>query len=287
MSSTVSRLADGVPIVAAMARVRLDSEMVRRSLAESRNQAAALIERGVVLVNGSQARKPAHQIERGDAVTVSEPQRYVGRGGHKLEAALEQFGIDVGGRHAIDVGSSTGGFTDCLLQSGARSVCAVDVGRAQLHDRLVRDEKVWVHEQTDIRSMDGELAGAPVSLIVMDVSFISVCSVIDVVVALLAPDGDVIVLVKPQFEVGREAISKTRGVVRDSALWHEAVNRVRICCNEAGLEIVAFMASPVRGAAGNVEFLAHLRPSKAAGLGTADSEALVSRVIDATGEGAP
>lgn len=261
--------------------------MVRRSLAESRSQAAALIERGVVLVNGSPARKAAHQVARGDAVSISEPQRYVGRGAYKLEAALVRFGIDVTGKHAIDVGSSTGGFTDCLLQSGALSVCAIDVGRGQLHDRLVRDDRVAVHEQTDIRSVDPLAAGAPASLIVMDVSFISVCTVIDVVAALLADDGDLIILVKPQFEVGRQAVSKTRGVVRDGALWHKSAQRVRTCCLEADLEIVSFMASPLRGAAGNVEFLAHLRPIRSMEVDSINSAALVASVIDAMEEEAP
>ena len=202
-------------------------------------------------------------VAPGDAVEVlAPPPRFVGRGGEKMLGALEQFGVDPTGMRCIDVGSSTGGFTDCLLQEGATSVVAVDVGRAQLHDRLRRDDRVDVHEQTDIRSVDPERIGAPFDLVVVDVSFIGLDQILDVIVSLLADDGGVIALVKPQFEAGRQEADKGRGIIRDPAVWERVLHENVEAAHRRTLPILGVGLSPIKGGAGkadgNVEFFLHL-----------------------------
>lgn len=234
--------------------------MVRRRLADSRAQAVRLIESGSVLVGGAPADKPARMVDPGEAVTLAgPPPRYVGRGGEKLEAALDRFAISVTGRHALDAGSSTGGFTDCLLQAGAERVVAVDVGRAQLHERLRRDPRVEVRERTDIRDF---AAGRPerFGLVVADLSFISVRRVAASLVALCEPAADLVVLVKPQFEAGRAEASRGRGVIRDPQVWARVVTDAIDAFHAVGAANIEVMVSPLRGADGNVEFLAHFRP---------------------------
>lgn len=215
---------------------------------------------GTVLVGGATATNPDRLVDPGEAVRLlAPPARYVGRAGEKLHAALDAFALDVTGRRALDVGASTGGFTDCLLAHGATHVDAVDVGRAQLHERLRGDPRVTVHERTDVRRLDpAVLAGAP-TVVTVDVSFISLLGVLAPVLALAAPGADLVLLVKPQFEAPRDVVSRGRGVVRDPAERAAAVARVGSALEGAGAAIMAAMASPLRGADGNVEVLVHAR----------------------------
>jgi 23S rRNA (cytidine1920-2'-O)/16S rRNA (cytidine1409-2'-O)-methyltransferase len=190
---------------------------------------------------------------------TGEPPRFVSRGGDKLDAALDRFGVDVADRRAVDVGSSTGGFTDCLLQRGAASVTAVDVGYGQLDARLRVDPRVHVLERTNVRHLDPADAGAPFDVVVADLSFISLRTVADALLALAAPDADLVVLVKPQFEAGRVEAARGRGVVRDPGVWARVLDEVATAFAERGASIMGGMVSPLRGADGNVEFLLHLR----------------------------
>lgn len=188
------------------------------------------------------------------------PPRFVGRGGEKLDAALDQFGIDVHGVVALDAGASTGGFTDCLLQRGARRVVAVDVGRNQLHERLRADARVTSLERTNVRTLAPDsLADAPFSIVVADLSFISLRTVAPALAALAADSAQLVVLVKPQFEAGRREVSAGRGVVRDPEVWRRVLEEVGSAWQSQGATMMGVMASPLRGADGNVEFLAHLR----------------------------
>lgn len=241
-------------------RRRLDVELVRRGITDSRQQARHLIDAGRVLVGGSTADKAGRLVAAGEPVQVlGPPARFVGRGGEKLTAALERFDIDPTGARALDAGSSTGGFTDALLQAGAASVVAVDVGRAQLHERLRADPRVDVREQTDIRDVTPQSVGGPVDLVVADLSFISLRGVVRVLLDLLAPAGDLVVLVKPQFEAGRAEVSKGRGVIRDPEVWRRVLQDVATTFSDAGSAIMEAMVSPLRGADGNAEFLVHVR----------------------------
>ncbi|MCP3857168.1 MAG: TlyA family RNA methyltransferase [Actinomycetia bacterium] len=238
----------------------LDAELVRRGLASSREKAEELIVAGRVTVSGAPAAKATRLVEAGEAVEVQGPPApFVGRGGEKLEGALDQFAVDAADRVALDAGSSTGGFTDCLLQRGATRVHAIDVGRNQLHERLRDDERVHSMERTDIRTVTADDLGGPVDLTVTDVSFISLLSVADSLVALTREGGDLVLLVKPQFEVGREAAAKGKGIIADPELWAEALRKVADGLNRRGVAIMEGMVSPIRGAGGNVEFLIHGR----------------------------
>lgn len=253
------------------ARRRLDAELVRRGLAESRSRATEIIGAGRVLVGGAVATKPARMVAPGEPVLVQdEPPPYVSRGGRKLAAALDRWPIVMAGRRVIDVGSSTGGFTDCALQHGAAEVVAIDVGRAQLHERLRRDERVAVHERTNVRGLDPGTVGGPGDVVVSDLSFISLRTVAPDLVRLCRRGGDLVVLVKPQFEVGREQASKGKGVIRDPVLWRMAIHGVMDAFFQVGAVMMGVMPSPITGARGNVEFLAHFRaPTTAPLSGTA------------------
>jgi len=187
------------------------------------------------------------------------PARFVGRGGEKLSAALDRFAIDVRGRGAIDAGSSTGGFTDCLLQAGATDVIAVDVGRGQLHPRLRADRRVDVRERTDIRALAASSGPPRRPVVVADLSFISVRTVAGALVALAEPGADIVVLVKPQFEAGRVEAAKAKGVIRDPAVWRRTLEGAIASVEAAGAANMGVMVSPLRGADGNVEFLAWFR----------------------------
>jgi 23S rRNA (cytidine1920-2'-O)/16S rRNA (cytidine1409-2'-O)-methyltransferase len=269
--------------MAAGQRRRLDQELVRRGLTESRHQARHLIEAGRVLVGGAPTDKAARLVAPGEPVQVlGPPARYVGRGGEKLAGALERFALDPRGARALDAGSSTGGFTDALLQAGAATVVAVDVGRAQLHERLRADPRVDVREQTDIRTVTAEAVGGPLDVVVADLSFISVHAVLDVLLGLLAPDGHLVVLVKPQFEAGRAEVSRGRGVIRDPEVWRRVLEEVATAIDAAGGAIMGAMVSPLRGADGNAEFLVHVRraPTPSVGL---DVDALVREAAGAGG----
>jgi 23S rRNA (cytidine1920-2'-O)/16S rRNA (cytidine1409-2'-O)-methyltransferase len=226
----------------------------------SREQAQRLIAEGRVTVGGAPAEKAARQVSDAEAVAVSgPPPRYVGRGGRKLEGALEAFALDVQGVRALDAGASTGGFTDCLLQHGAAEVLAVDVGRAQLHERLRSDPRVTSLEQTDVRALDVAEHGGPVDLVVADLSFISLRAVLPALLAACRPGADLVLLVKPQFEAGREEASRGRGVIRDPAVWRRVLESTLGALVSHGASIMACVPSPLTGADGNVELLLHVR----------------------------
>ena len=215
-----------------------------------------------MLVAGAPTTKPSRLVAPSEAIEVLGPApRYVGRGGLKLEAALDRFAVPVTGRAALDAGASTGGFTDCLLQRGAARVVAVDVGRGQLHERLRRHPRVTVLERTDIRGLTLEQAGGnPFPLVVADLSFISLRSVVAALLGPLAgPGADVVVLVKPQFEAGQAEASRGQGVIRDPAVWRRTLQEVATAFCDREAAIIGVMPSPLRGADGNVEFLLHAR----------------------------
>jgi 23S rRNA (cytidine1920-2'-O)/16S rRNA (cytidine1409-2'-O)-methyltransferase len=215
-----------------------------------------LIESGRVLVAGSRADKPSRLVSPAEPVVVTgDPPRFVGRGGEKLAAALDRFGVDPTGLRALDVGASTGGFTDCLLQRGAAEVTALDVGRAQLHERLRHDSRVQVRERSDIRDAGFD---HPFDLAVADVSFISLRLVARAVVGAVRPGGHLLILVKPQFEVGKREASRGKGVIRNPILWRSALDGAITAFNQAGASMIGAMVSPLRGADGNVEFFLHL-----------------------------
>jgi 23S rRNA (cytidine1920-2'-O)/16S rRNA (cytidine1409-2'-O)-methyltransferase len=227
----------------------------------SRDQAQVEISAGRVLVGGAPATKPARLVAPGEPVALHGPgPRFVSRGGEKLEAALDRFGVEPTGKAALDAGASTGGFTDCLLQRGAAEVVAADVGRGQLHHRLRHDPRVVVVERTNVRHLtlaDLGRQDRPFPLVVADLAFISLRTVAPALVGLAAPSADLVVLVKPQFEAGRAAASRNAGVIRDPLVWADVLTAVSAAFAHHGAAVVGLMASPLRGAEGNVEFLAH------------------------------
>jgi 23S rRNA (cytidine1920-2'-O)/16S rRNA (cytidine1409-2'-O)-methyltransferase len=245
-------------------RARLDAELVRRGLARSREQAAELVAAGQVRVPGRTSVKPATQVAVGDAIVVAEPvgETYVSRGGHKLAGALDAFapdGLDVAGRRALDAGASTGGFTDVLLRRGVREVVCVDVGYGQLAWPLQTDDRVRVLDRTNVRDLTAEVIGDPADLVVADLSFISLRLVLPALVAVASADADLVPMVKPQFEVGREALGPG-GVVREPERRAGAVAEVaRVAHEQYGLGVAGLTASPLPGPAGNVEYFLWLR----------------------------
>jgi 23S rRNA (cytidine1920-2'-O)/16S rRNA (cytidine1409-2'-O)-methyltransferase len=240
------------------ARRRLDAELVRRGLATSRGEATELIDGRRVLVNGAIADKPARQVAAGDQVLIAgPPQRFVGRGGLKLDHALDVFAIDVAGWRALDAGASTGGFTDCLLQRGASEVVAVDVGHGQLHERLRSDPRVVNMERTNIRDITTAMVGGAVDIAVGDLSFISLRLVIPPVVSVCQPGAPMVLLVKPQFEAGRVEVSRGRGVITDPAIWQRVQDEIGRILTSSGCEVAGWTDSPITGADGNREFLVH------------------------------
>jgi 23S rRNA (cytidine1920-2'-O)/16S rRNA (cytidine1409-2'-O)-methyltransferase len=241
------------------ARRRLDAELVRRHLVETRTEAQALIEARRVLVNGAIAEKAARQVAPGDQLLVEgPPSRFVGRGGYKLDHALDAFGIDVAGMRVLDAGASTGGFTDVVLQRGARHVVAVDVGHGQLHERLRGDDRVTNLERTNVRSLDPATIGSPVDLVVGDLSFISLRLVIAALVGVCKPGGTMVLLVKPQFEAGRAEVSRGRGVISDPAIHERVRTEVAEAARSVGCTVDGWTDSPIAGADGNREFLVKL-----------------------------
>jgi 23S rRNA (cytidine1920-2'-O)/16S rRNA (cytidine1409-2'-O)-methyltransferase len=243
-------------------RRRLDVELVRRGLVDSRTRAAELIDAGLVLVGGAPVTTAARQVAPDEAVAVQgERDAYVSRGGHKLAAALDAFGIDVNGRRAVDVGASTGGFTDCLLQRGAEHIVAIDVGRGQLAWSLRDDPRVTVRERTNVRDLTAPIDAA-IDLCVVDVSFISLRTVAPNLLAICTPDTDFVLLVKPQFEAGRARVGRG-GIVRDPVVHAAVLREVVDALDTAGLGVQAVVPSPLRGAEGNVEFLAYARRGNA------------------------
>ncbi len=238
-------------------RQRLDQLLVERGLAESRAKAQALVLAGEVFVDGQKAAKPGHAVSVDSRIELAGRLPYVSRGGLKLAAALDHFGIDVTERVCLDTGASTGGFTDCLLQRGAARVYAVDVGAGQLDWKLRTDPRVVLRENINARYLRFEDIGEQVDLVVCDVSFISVTLVLPALVPLLKETGEMVILVKPQFEVGRGQVGKG-GIVRDPQLHAEACAKIEHAVRAAGFS-TALMESPILGAEGNREFLLYAR----------------------------
>jgi len=273
------------PATAKRPRVRLDQLLVERGLVETRTRAQALLLAGKVRVGtGDSARrdrKPGDLIDPATPLDLVESDPYVSRGGHKLAAALDAFEIDPSGRVALDVGASTGGFTDVLLQRGAARVYALDVGRGQLAEPLRRDERVVSMERTNARTLTSTTLPEPVSLITVDVSFISLGLVLGPAASTLAPGpSDIVALVKPQFEAGRDKV--VRGVVRDRAVHLDVLHGVARKARELGIGTRSVIASPILGPEGNREFLAYMGP----GPSCAELDDVIARAVDAAWAGA-
>jgi 23S rRNA (cytidine1920-2'-O)/16S rRNA (cytidine1409-2'-O)-methyltransferase len=242
-------------VVADVARQRADTLLVERGIFPSRERARAAILAGDVRVAGVRIAKAGELVDSDADLEVAEKRRYVSRGGDKLAGALDTFGIDPSGWRAVDVGASTGGFTDCLLQRGASSVCAVDVGYGQLAWLLRQDERVAVFERTNIRTADPDSLGAPFDLVVVDVSFISLTTVLPHLRALMSDTGQLVALVKPQFEAGKGRVGK-RGVVRDPDVHADVLKSVLGALVRSGLAVRGMTWSPIKGPEGNIEFWA-------------------------------
>jgi 23S rRNA (cytidine1920-2'-O)/16S rRNA (cytidine1409-2'-O)-methyltransferase len=238
-------------------KMRLDRLLLERSLAESREKAQAVIFAGQVLVNGQKQDKAGALVPEDAAIRIlGETLRYVSRGGLKLEAALGKFQVMVSGKTTLDVGASTGGFTDCLLQHGCKKVYAVDVGYGQLAWKLRQDPRVVVIERTNVRDMDPSLISDPIDIVVIDVSFISLEKVIPPLLKFMRQGMELIALIKPQFEVGKELVGKG-GIVRDDSARNAVVDRVVMFVREQGFDVTGVIPSPITGQDGNVEFLIH------------------------------
>ena len=240
-------------------RARLDTQLVARGLADSREQAKRLILAGAVRVDGQLAHKPSDLVGDDAVLAVEAAEKYASRGGHKLEAAFAAFPISCAGLVCADLGASTGGFTDCLLQHGAARVHAVDVGKGQLDWKLRQDARGVVHDGINARNLTVADLGGPVDLVTIDVSFISLTKVLPAAVGALKPGGTLVALIKPQFEAGKKLVKKG-GVVRDS-LVHDAVTRTiqEFATKTLGLTLLGVVPSPLLGPAGNKEFLIALR----------------------------
>ena len=237
--------------------VRIDQLLVDRELAESRAKAQALVLAGQVLADEQKIQKPGRRLAHDCSIRLlGQRPQYVSRAGFKLEAALDGFGVDVSGKTCLDIGASTGGFTDCLLQRGARKVYAVDVGTNQLHWKLRQDSRVEVREKVNARYLSSETVPEPCAFACMDVSFISASLVLPAVAALLTPDAEMVVLAKPQFEVGKGEVGKG-GIVRDPLLREAAARKVADALADVGFTETETMESPVPGAEGNIEYLIH------------------------------
>ncbi len=255
---------------------RLDVLLVEQGYADSRTKAQAIIMSGNVYVNDQKADKPGMTFEETVQLEVRGAAcPYVSRGGLKLEKALRDFGVDPTGFVCSDSGASTGGFTDCLLQQGAKKVFAIDVGYGQLDWKIRSDPRVVVMERTNVRYVTPEDLGEPLDLSVVDVSFISLRIVLPVIKTFLKESGQVLCLIKPQFEAGREKVGK-KGVVRDPAIHKEVLDDFVALTEEIGFTILGMTFSPVKGPEGNIEFLAHLTRAAVPGI-TPDTESIVSQ----------
>mgnify|MGYP000858834560 CR=1 FL=1 len=241
-----------------MAKVRVDQLLVDRGLAPTRAKAQALVLAGLVHGKDSRIEKPGHPIaEDSELYVKGSDHGFVSRGGVKLAGALDAFAVDPTGLVCLDVGSSTGGFTDCLLQRGATKVFAVDVCDAQLHAKLLTDRRVIAHEGTNAREITAEFLGGPVDLVVVDASFIGLGKPMEAIARCTKPGGALVALVKPQFEAGRDAVTKGRGVIRDEAVRTAAIERAVASVKEAGYTIVATTDCVLPGPKGNVEAFVH------------------------------
>jgi len=239
-----------------MGKRRLDLLLLERGLVDSREKARTAVMAGSVLVDEQPAVKPASLVDEGASLELVAGPRYASRGGEKLEHALDFFGIDAAGAVAADIGASTGGFTDCLLQHGASRVYAIDVGRGQLDMRLRQDPRVVVMEGVNARYLEG--LPEPVDLVTVDVAFISLRQVLPVARRLLQPGGSIVALFKPQFEAARREVGKG-GVIRDPQMQARLIGRFASWCVKNGLRVLGLTASPLLGPAGNREFFFHLR----------------------------
>lgn len=245
-------------------RRRLDTDLVRRGLVASRVEARSLIDQHLVLVAGSVAHKASRLVGADEPVVIlSPPRRFVSRGGDKLEHALEIFSIEVVGRRCLDIGASTGGFTDCLLHRGAGEVVALDVGHGQLDSRLRHDPRVRVHERFNARQLSREAIGGPVDIVVCDVAFISLELLLDPLLSVCSPGATVVLLVKPQFEAGRRDVARGRGVISDPQIWQAVVERISGLLDERGCTVLGTTESPLLGSKGNREFLVAARVPRA------------------------
>lgn len=243
-------------------KIRLDTALWQRGMAPSRSRAQAIIMAGQVQVNGTRALKSGMRVAEKDVIHIqSKDHGYVSRGGLKLEAALNAFSVPVGGAVCLDAGASTGGFTDCLLQSGAKRVYAVDVGYGQLAWKLRQDPRVVVIERTNIRCMAADALPEAVDLVTIDVSFISLKRVVPAVFKFMKPEACIVPLIKPQFEVGRGQVGKG-GVVKDERLHRRVLDELRLFFTAHGLMVTAEISSPIRGPKGNKEFLLCLHRSR-------------------------
>ena len=237
---------------------RLDAELVRRRLATSRERAKEYIQSGAVTVNGIPAKKPSDTVSEGDDIKlIGETLKYVGRGGLKLEGAVNAFAIDLSGKTCLDIGASTGGFTDCMLQHGAQKVFAVDVGHGQLAEKLRSDDRVVNIEGVNVKDLTHELITEPIDFISADLSFISVRYAADAAKLMLKSDGEAVLLIKPQFEAGRKNLSKN-GIVRDSKVHADVLESLCGYFQSIGLAVKGVVPSPIKGGDGNIEYLAHL-----------------------------
>jgi 23S rRNA (cytidine1920-2'-O)/16S rRNA (cytidine1409-2'-O)-methyltransferase len=254
-------------------RSRLDDALVDRGLAETRSKARALILANDVLVNGEPVSKAGAVVREGDELSLKSPPRFVSRGGEKLDHALDTFAIDVRNRVAADFGASTGGFTDSLLQHGAARVYAIDVGYGQMAERLRTDPRVIVMDRVNVRNL--ETLPEPIDIVSIDVSFIGLRLVLPAALRVVRPDGLIVALVKPQFEAGRADVGRG-GVVRDPATHKRVLDGVFATADELELGVLGLTASPLRGPAGNVEFLAYLKP----GAASITSRIAIARVLE-------
>ncbi len=241
-----------------MGKERLDVLLVERNLVESREKAKRLIMAGLVFSETERLDKPGMKVERTIPLHIKEGLRYVGRGGYKLEKALKTFQVTIAGKTVVDIGASTGGFTDCALQNGAKQVYAIDVGYNQLDWRLRNDERVHVHERTNFRYVTEEMFthGRP-NVATIDVSFISLRLILPVLKSILLEESDVIALVKPQFEAERHQVGK-KGIVRDPKVHEEVLEKILLFSKEEGFQFFDVTYSPITGGEGNIEYLLHL-----------------------------
>jgi len=272
-------------------RRRLDAELVRRGLAPSRERAQNEIAAGRVLVGGAPTLKASRMVDPAEAVVLlGPPPRFVSRAGAKLEGAIERFALAdlFDGARVLDVGASTGGFTDCALQCGAREVIALDVGHNQLHERIRSDRRVVNLERTNVRSADPELLGGPVDLVVGDLSFISLRLVLGPIFTLCHPGAVYVLLVKPQFEAGRTEAARGRGIITDPAIWARVLDEVLSAILTLGAAIMGVMVSPITGSDGNVEFIVTGRapdpvasPSAAGALSSGQVAAAIAEAVAA------
>jgi len=243
-----------------MKKIRLDQLLVEKGLVESREKARRLIMAGKVRVDGQAAPKPGHTLTPDHEIVLKEPERFVSRGGEKLEGAVQAFSIDLTGRICADIGSSTGGFTDCMLQHGAARVFAIDVGKGQLHWKLREDPRVTVMEGVNARYLTAADLPGPADFVSIDTSFISLTHILPAAKNLLKPGGEIVSLIKPQFEAGKADVDQGRGVITDPAIHEAVISAVRSFGTEKlGLEWLGLAVSPLKGPKGNIEFLAYWR----------------------------